>query len=75
MRTLLFQVTGMHCQSCADNLSKALQATDGVSAVQVDFAARTARVEADEAAVKPSDLMNVVRRAGYQVDSFRAVTA
>ncbi len=75
MRTLLLTVNGMHCQSCADNLTRVLQATEGVRAVQVDLGSKTARVEHDEGVCKTPDLMAAVRRAGYQVDSFRPASA
>jgi copper chaperone CopZ len=65
----------MHCQSCVDNLTRVLQATEGVQLVQVDLGSRTARVEHDETRCKTPDLMAAVRRAGYQVDSFRAASA
>ena len=75
MRTLLLTVTGMHCQSCVENLSRQLLSTQGVQRVQVDLASHTARVDHDDSLCQTADLMSAVRRAGYQVDSFRAANA
>lgn len=75
MRTVLLTVNGMHCQSCVDNLTRQLRATQGVHDVQVDLGSRTARVDHDDAVCKTTDLMATVRRAGYQVESFRAAGA
>ena len=74
MRTLLLTVNGMHCESCADNLTRQLQATAGVREVEIDLSTKTARVAHDETLCKTPDLMAAVRRAGYQVDAFQNVS-
>ena len=75
MRTLLLTVNGMHCQSCVENLARQLLSTQGVQDVKVDLGSRIARVDHDDELCKAIDLMSAVRRAGYQVESFRAANA
>ncbi len=57
-----YRIEGMMCNHCRNNVEKALTALPGVSAVSVDLASGTARVEgdADEAAV-----IAAVEAAGY----------
>jgi copper chaperone CopZ len=75
MRTILLTVNGMHCQSCVESLARQLKATTGVQEVQVDLLSRTARVAHDDVICHTPDLMAAVRRAGYQVESFRPASA
>ncbi len=70
MRTLVLDVTGMSCQNCADQLTRQLQATEGVESVSVDLGTHTAKVRHDDQVCRPSELISAVRRAGYQVSSF-----
>ena len=39
MEQLTFQVTGMHCQGCANTVSAALRGIDDVDGVDVDLQA------------------------------------
>ncbi len=75
MRTLVLTVSGMSCDGCVEHLTRSIDSTEGVTGVHVDLMSRTARVEYDDAICKPSDLINAVRRVGYQVDAFAPAEA
>ena len=45
--TTLLTLSGMHCQSCANGISKALGRLEGVAEVNVSFAAEQATVTYD----------------------------
>ena len=49
-------LTGMTCAACAARIERGLNALDGVSAT-VNYAAESARVTYDAAAVAPRDLL------------------
>ena len=50
-KTVLIQVSGMHCGNCVEKVRKSLAALPGVDTVAVDLAAQTARVQFSPAAV------------------------
>lgn len=59
-------IEGMHCAACALTIEQALRAVPGVRAAEVNSASRRARITWADAAVKPSQWMDAVRRAGYR---------
>ena len=68
MQTELLKVTGMNCDGCTSNVTKALRAITGVSDVMVSLAAGEATVQFDERLTSPEQLKSAVRHAGYGVD-------
>jgi copper chaperone CopZ len=68
MQTELLKVTGMNCDGCTSNVTKALRAIAGVSDVKVSLAAGEATVQFDERRASPEQLKSAVRHAGYGVD-------
>ncbi|MCL6555342.1 MAG: heavy metal translocating P-type ATPase [Burkholderiales bacterium] len=56
---------GMTCAACATRIEKVLNALPGVEA-QVNFAAERAQVRFDPGRVSTADLIQAVRRAGYE---------
>ena len=59
-------IEGMHCAACAINVEKALKAVPGVSDADVNATSGRARLMWDSNAVKPSDWMRAVAKAGYR---------
>lgn len=59
-------IEGMHCAACAINVEKALKAVPGVSGAEVNATSGRARLMWDSSAVKPSDWMRAVAKAGYR---------
>lgn len=68
MRTERLTVTGMNCDGCTGNVTKALRAITGVGDVKVSLAAGEAAVQFDERLASPEQLKSAVRHAGYGVD-------
>ncbi len=58
-------ILGMHCASCAQTISKALGNFNGVNSANVNFASEKALVTYDPAVVTPSQLIETVRKTGY----------
>lgn len=67
MQTEVLEVTGMTCGGCTRNVIKALKGVNGVSDVDVSFAAGEATVKFDERLTSPGQLQSAVQRAGYGV--------
>lgn len=63
--SVTLHVEGMTCASCAVAVRTALRKLDGVRDAQVNVSAKTAKVEYDPAKVAPADLVEAVRRLGY----------
>ena len=65
--TITLPIEGMHCASCAQSIGKSLNALDGVSEANVNFATDSARVSYDPGQVSRDDLVQAVQDAGYDV--------
>jgi mercuric reductase len=63
--SVVLQIAGMTCGSCASHLEKALLKAPGVREANVSYAEGTARVSGDEA-LDPAALSAAVQAAGYQ---------
>lgn len=72
MKTLILNVNGMACDSCAEHLRQSLNLIKGVHQVEIDLMSRTTRVRHDETLCRPSDIIRGVERVGYQVDHLAA---
>lgn len=65
-QTQVFQISGMHCESCARGLASELSRASGVSAASVVFSNQTAEVTFDVARTSSRQLLEVIREAGYR---------
>jgi Cu+-exporting ATPase len=61
------EIIGMHCASCAVAIEDSLNKLEGVSKAAVNFATEKAYVEYDPAKVRPQDLEQAIKAAGYGV--------
>jgi Cu2+-exporting ATPase len=59
------QLGGMHCAACSSIIQNALQGVLGVRSARVSAAAERATVCWDPAQTRPANLIEAVRRAGY----------
>ena len=57
-------ITGMTCAACAARIEKTLNRLPGVKAA-VNFATEKAHIEYPAAQLMPADLINTIRKAGY----------
>jgi len=63
----VFIIVGMTCEACAKRVERALQKTDGVLEVSVNFATEKALITYDTQIVEISALKQVVVSTGYKV--------
>jgi Cu+-exporting ATPase len=68
MKTAKFNITNMHCASCAVRNEKSLSKLNGVQSASVNYAMRSASVDFDESKVSEHDLHKVVEKNGYHVE-------
>lgn len=61
----VFAVHGMHCAACASIIESTLRGLPGVAQADVHAASRRARVRWDPARVGAADLVEALRRVGY----------
>lgn len=64
---IILPITGMHCGSCAEKVSRALRDIDGVFQVQVDHRQSGARISYDPQRTRPQTLQAAVTDAGYGI--------
>ena len=62
-----FQLTGMHCASCAAKIERALQNVRGVERAGVNFATEKATVEYDARETSTKELHAAVKKVGYNI--------
>ncbi len=67
MKTATFNISGMHCASCAARNERTLKKLTGVVDASVNFATHSARVVFDDAVVSVSTVYDAVIENGYEV--------
>lgn len=65
---VILPVSGMSCASCQARVQKALDGARGVSSASVNLMTRSAYVAFDPAQAGAEDLVEAIRRAGYQAE-------
>ncbi|HWQ17089.1 MAG TPA: cation transporter, partial [Sulfolobales archaeon] len=71
MREEVYRIIGMHCATCAITIQKSLSKL-GIEAL-VSLASEEARIRYDPSKVKPRDIVNAIRKAGYDVYKEEAI--
>ncbi len=62
-----FEVGGMDCPSCADDITRALGKLEGIQDVRVDVVGGNVRVAYADGKLSRGDLAGAIRRVGYRV--------
>jgi Cu+-exporting ATPase len=65
-REVELSIAGMHCASCVQTVERELAALPGVVTASVNLAAESARVRVLPGGADPFDLVEAVKRAGYE---------
>ena len=73
IQQISFVIQGMFCAQCAVDIERALTRLDGIVAAAVNYATQRATVVYAPTRVLPRDLVNTIRRRGYQVPLVRVV--
>lgn len=61
------RIGGMTCQHCPTAIEKSIRAVAGVTAVSVNLATQSARIEYNPARTKMTDILQATRKIGYMV--------
>ncbi|HEY2861672.1 MAG TPA: heavy metal translocating P-type ATPase [Terracidiphilus sp.] len=64
--SITLPIVGMTCAACQRHVEEALRSTAGVAEARVDLMAHRARVVFDRAVAQPAQLVDAIRRAGYE---------
>lgn len=67
MKKTTIKIQGMHCASCAGNITHALEKQKGVSSAYVNYALEEGSVEYDEKLTGLNDIHKVIKDQGYKV--------
>jgi len=70
--TTRLRIEGMSCGSCIARVEQALTRIDGVAKARVNLATEVATVEHQAARASRASLIEAVRGAGYDADTFRS---
>lgn len=61
-----FNISGMHCDSCAKDIQETLAETAGVERAEVSYADRQAIITYDDSVVQPQTLVKKTQDLGYE---------
>ena len=67
METLNWNISGMHCEGCADRLQKVLSGNSGVQSARVSFPDKQAFLEYDSSAISSCKIKEAVEKAGFEI--------
>ena len=74
-QTLQVPVGGMTCANCAMNIERGIKKLDGVSDVNVNFAAERATVTFDAGRLEPAAIFGQIQKSGFTVPTERVELA
>lgn len=63
----IYPVTGMHCASCANNIEKNLNRTEGIKDATINLASSLLNVTYDPQEVTPEQIKSNIRKIGYDI--------
>lgn len=66
MKTLDFNVVGMHCMGCANSIGRVLERKTGIESAQVIVEEGLAKVSFDEEVVTVDDIIAAITKLGYE---------
>ncbi len=69
IRTVVFKISGFHCEGCADAVAEGLRQLNGVQDVKADFKTATVTVTCDEAVAPVSQLALAVANIPHAMGS------
>ena len=66
MKKITLQIKGMHCESCAKTIEKALLKEKGIFSVDINFALESAIIEYEPERIDEDKIREIIARAGYE---------
>ena len=67
MADVAYDVPGIMCEGCANAIKRAVRVLVGIHTVEVDVSAKRVTVGYDEVKVQPSEIVQRIENAGYDV--------
>lgn len=61
-----FQITGMHCSSCAITIDMDLEDLDGIKKAQTSYAKAETEVEFDPSKLSDDLILETIKKSGYK---------
>lgn len=68
MKKLTFNITGMHCTSCAMNIDGELEDTEGVKEAKTNYAKQITEVTFDPEEITPQKIISVIKTLDYDAE-------
>lgn len=65
IETKTFEVTGMKCGHCAQQIEAALRVSRGIKSVKADHEAGTVEVQFDGSTITPDSIKKIVESLGF----------
>jgi len=72
MKKEILKIKGMHCASCAGNITNNLKKQTGIKSVNVNFVTEKANIEYDKNQISRDEIKKVIEDSGYGVDEGKA---
>jgi len=69
MKKIILDISGMHCASCAANITNALEKLVGVVSAGVNFASEQAYIEYEPDKISLQELIGVIEKMGYKAET------
>jgi Cu+-exporting ATPase len=69
MKKIILDVSGMHCASCAANITNALKKLAGVLSAGVNFASEQAFIEYEPDKISLTELIGAIEKIGYRAET------
>lgn len=68
MKTVTFQISGMHCTSCAMMIDGDLEDTEGVKESSTNYAKAQTQVTFNPAKINVEKITHIIQKAGYTAE-------
>ena len=65
LKTVIFSIKGLHCQSCVGTVEKIISGMKGVDSIVVNLATEKATITYDSTIVKLSEVFHLIAKFGY----------
>jgi len=69
MKKIILDISGMHCASCAANITMTLKKLTGVVTAQVNFALEQAYIEYEPNKIDLAELIETIEKMGYKAEA------
>lgn len=65
IKTVKYNLSGLHCSSCALNIEGALEDSEGIKNASVNYAKSVLEVEYDDTSLPSGKIQEIVKQTGY----------